>query len=256
MKIATWNVNSIRTRLEHVEMWIKSHNPDVLLLQEIKAMEATFPFEALEDLGYNIKIHGQKSYNGVAILSKRLLEDVTLGFPGNEDDPGARYIEAVTGNVRVVSVYVPNGQDVTSDKYPYKLTFLNRLRDHLKTLLTYQEMLVVGGDYNIAPMDMDIYDTAPYRDHIFITPPERSAFREILNLGMVDAYRVLHPDLPGYTWWDYRQGSFPKNEGLRIDHLLLSSQAADALTECDVDVTPRGYERPSDHAPLWCRVNG
>lgn len=255
MKIATWNINSIRTRLGHVESWLKTNQPDVLLLQEIKAMEATFPFEPLEDLGYNIAIYGQKSYNGVAILSKRPLEDITMGIPENEADEAARYIEAVTGNVRVVSVYVPNGEDLGSAKYLYKLEFLSHLKNHLQKLLSYNEKLVVGGDYNIAPGDLDLYNPDTYHDHIFATPQERSAFREILNLGMVDAYRTLHPAAPGYTWWDYRQGSWPKNEGIRIDHLLLSPQAADVLKECFVDTSPRGLERPSDHAPLICTLD-
>jgi len=254
MKIVTWNVNSVRSRIEHVCAFLKAHSPDVLLMQEIKAMAGTFPFETLEDLGYNIAIYEQKSYNGVAILSKRPLEDVRRGIPGNEDDPQARYIEAVTGNIRVASLYVPNGQDMGTEKYVYKLAFLKKLQEHLKTLLSYNEVLIVGGDYNIAPQDLDIYDPIPYEGHIFITPSERAAFREIINLGMVDAYRTLHPQSPGYTWWNYRQGSFQKNQGVRIDHLLLSPQAADRLQACEVDSSFRGLERPSDHAPVWCHI--
>lgn len=256
VKIATWNVNSIRTRLEHLIEWAKSAQPDIILLQEIKTINETFPSEPLEDLGYNLAILGQKSYNGVAILSKHRIEDVTFNLPTLEGDTNARYIEAFTGGVRVASVYVPNGQEVGGEKYYYKLQFMKALKDHLIQVLKYKESFVLGGDFNVAPSDEDLYDIEKFANRILTSPPERQALREIMHLGFTDALRALHPKkMDLYTWWDYRQGSWAQNKGLRIDHLLLSPEAADKLEFVDVDLSTRGLTRPSDHAPVVCALS-
>ncbi len=255
LTIATWNINSIRMRLPLLLTWLKETAPDIVLLQETKTPDDQFPREALEDLGYNIALSGQKSYNGVAILSKFPLEDVTRGIPGFIDDQ-TRYIEAVTNGVRIASVYVPNGMAVGSDKYEYKLTFLKHLYAHTQTLLTYDEAFVLGGDFNIAPTDEDVYDPEEWHEKILCSTPEREGLRALLYLGLTDALRALHPQQKDlYTWWDYRGGSWQNNFGLRIDHLLLSPQAADHLTEASVDKKVRAIEKSSDHAPVVCGIN-
>lgn len=259
MKIASWNINSIRARIDNLTTWLREAAPDVVLLQETKCLEEQFPRDPIEDLGYNIAVKGQKSYNGVAILSKLPIEDVVTSLPGDASDEEARYIEAVVGTIRVASVYVPNGQDIGTDKYLYKLRFFERLYDHLKTLLRYEESFVIGGDYNVAPTDADTYDPAKFQNRLLASPQERSALRKLLNLGVVDALRALYPEhkvdnSQFYTWWDYRQGSFEKNNGLRIDHLLLSPQAMDQLLEMGIDKKVRHQEKPSDHVPIWCSL--
>lgn len=254
MKIVTWNVNSIRARIENITSWLKAEAPDVVLLQETKCQNHDFPLEAIEDLGYNVAIHGQKSYNGVAILSKFPIEDVIRGIPTFKKDEQARYIEAVTNGVRVASVYVPNGGDVGSDKYIYKLTFLNRLKIHMASTLLFEEAIVVGGDYNIAPTDDDVNDPKGWHEQILCSTLERKALRSIFNTGYSDATRLLHPGKGPYSWWDYRSGAWPKDDGLRIDLLLLSPQAVDKLTGSNVDRGPRGEEKASDHAPVWCKL--
>lgn len=257
LSIATWNVNSIRARLPNVIEWLREEKPNVVLLQEIKAQDNNFPFEPLEDEGYNIAIHGQKSYNGVAILSKSPIEDVTTSFPGQEQDPQARYIEAVTAGVRVASVYVPNGDKVGSEKYPYKLDFLKNFECHLATLLDYDESVIIGGDYNIAPEDDDTPDPDKWTKTVLATPEVRNSFKRILHAGYTDAFRSLYPagsieQHKASTWWDYRSGAWARQEGLRIDHLLLSPQATDRLKECEVNQMTRGKEKASDHAPVIC----
>ncbi|MBA3812920.1 MAG: exodeoxyribonuclease III [Alphaproteobacteria bacterium] len=255
MNIITWNINSIRSRLPLFLLWLKEKGPDVVLLQETKAMDDQFPREEIEDLNYNIATYGQKTYNGVAILSKFPIEDITCGIPGFEDDQ-ARYIEAVVKGMRVASVYVPNGMAVGSDKYTYKLDFLDHLTAHVKTLLTYDEAFLLGGDYNVAPQDQDVYDPEEWHEKILCSTPEREGLRALVYLGLTDALRALHPqeqDL--YTWWDYRGGSWQNNEGMRIDHLLLSAQAADHLTDAYVDRDVRGLEKSSDHAPVGCQLS-
>ena len=252
--LATWNVNSIRARLPLILSWLKEKDVDTVLLQETKTTDETFPWEPIEDLGYNIAHLGQKTYNGVALLSKHPIEDVQRGVPGFEDDQ-ARYIEAVTHNIRVASVYVPNGMAVGSEKYAYKLDFLNHLYTHIKTLLTYDEAFVMGGDFNIAPADNDVYDPQEWHERILCSTPEREALRSLLYLGLTDGLRALHPhngDL--YTWWDYRRGAWQNDHGLRIDHFLLSPQAADRLKKASVDKDARGLEKASDHAPVMCEV--
>lgn len=250
----TWNINSIRARLPFLLTWLKEKAPDVVLLQETKVIDDQFPREEIENLNYNIVTYGQKSYNGVAILSKFPIEDVSRGIPGFEDNQ-ARYIEAVIKGIRVSSVYVPNGMEVGSEKYQYKLDFLNHLYSHTQTLLTYDEAFLLGGDFNIAPTEMDVYDPQQYHEKILCSTPEREGLRALTYLGLTDALRALHPEEKDlYTWWDYRGGAWQNNEGMRIDHFLLSSQAADCLKNAFVDKDVRGLEKASDHAPVICQL--
>ena len=255
MKIATWNVNSVKARLPHVLKWLSEAQPDVALLQELKVVDEAFPALEIEDLGYNVAVHGQKTYNGVAILSKRPIEDVTTGLPGNEDDPQARYIEAVVGGVRVASIYLPNGNPVDSEKYTYKLDWMAHLKRHAETLLGYEEAVVLGGDYNIIPADGDVYEPDDWREDALFRPESRAAFREILNLGYTEAFRSLHRETGLYTFWDYQRGRYQRDEGIRIDHFLLSPEAADRLTACEIDTAPRGWEKASDHTPVICTLD-
>lgn len=251
MKIATWNVNSIRARLEHFDKWLTQTRPDIVLLQELKCLEHHFPHEMAEDHGYNVAIHGQKSYNGVAILSKFPLEDVTSDFHGNPDLTHARYIEAVTAGLRVASVYVPNGQEIGSDKFAYKLAFLNALKDYFCWRLKLDEKFIIGGDFNVAPYPQDMHNPLlSGTDRILCSLPEQQAFRSLLSIGLHDAIGALYSP-PPFSWWDYRQGAFAENRGYRIDHLLLSSSAFDRLKEGGVDLEPRAWPRPSDHSPVW-----
>lgn len=258
MKIATWNVNSIKARLPVVLEYLKQEAPDVALLQEIKTVNEKFPTLEIEDLGYNIALHGQKTYNGVAILSKRPMEDVTTGLPGDPDDEQARYIEAVvesdSGPVRVASIYLPNGNPVDSPKFPYKLAWMARLREHAARLLEYEEPLVLGGDYNIILTDDDVHDPASWAGDALFRPDSISEMRAILNLGFTDAYRACHTEPNRYTFWDYQAGAWPKDHGIRIDYLLLSPQAADRLNGCEIDKHTRGWEKPSDHVPVWVEL--
>lgn len=251
VSIATWNVNSVRPRLQHLLDWLREDKPDVVLLQEIKCVNDAFPAMEIEELGYNLALHGEKTYNGVAILSKFPLDDVRRGIPGNEDDERARYIEAVVlgpSVFRVASVYVPNGQTTDSEKFPYKLRFLDRLRAHARTLLAHEEKLVIGGDYNIAPEDVDVHNVAEWAGSVLTHDEVRLRLRKMLFDGYYDAGAMTGNH--GYTWWDYRAGAFASDDGLRIDHLLLSPQAADALRECHVVKKLRELEKPSDHAPV------
>jgi exodeoxyribonuclease III len=225
-----------------------------VLLQEIKCVDDVFPRMEVEDAGYNLALHGQKTYNGVAILSRFPLSDVQRGLPGNEDDAASRYIEAVVSlpgsALRVASVYVPNGQTVDSEKFPYKLTFLDRLTAHAAELLSYGEVLVIGGDYNIAPEDVDVHSPAQWRGSVLTHDEVRRRFRALRNLGLQDAYRLSNPLGTEYTWWDYRAGAFQRDDGLRIDHLLLSAMAADRLAGCHVNKSLRALDKASDHTPV------
>lgn len=253
VSIATWNVNSVKARLPHLLDWLKHSQTDIVLLQECKCEDDKFPAIEIEDLGYNLAVHGQKTYNGVAILSKFPLDDVTRGLP-NFDDEQARYIEAVVSidktAIRVASIYVPNGQAVDSDKFSYKLRFLKQLHRHASSLLRHEEILVLGGDYNVAPFALDVYDPKALDGAICYHPEERAALHTILNSGLYDAYRTKHPHDQHYSWWDYRGGSYQNGQGLRIDHLLMSAQAMDVMSQCLIDESPRRLEKPSDHAPV------
>lgn len=254
ISVATFNVNSIKARLPNLLAWLDMARPDIVLLQELKCVDEAFPAMEIEERGYNIATHGQKTYNGVAILSKFPLEDVVRDLAGDETDMQARYIEAVAnvpgGALRVASAYVPNGQDVTSDKFPYKLRFLERLRNHWAERLSYHEMAVLGGDFNVAPAAMDVYDPATLEGSICYHPEERARLAALLNLGLYDAFRTLHPNAQQFSWWDYRGNGYERGHGLRIDHLLMSAIASDCLRECSIDEAPRREEKPSDHAPV------
>jgi exodeoxyribonuclease III len=252
IKIATWNVNSVKARLPNVLSWLKDFTPNVVLLQEIKTVDEGFPRLEIEDLGYNVETHGQKTYNGVAILSKSPIEDVSRGLPGNEDEQ-ARYMEGtVYGNVRVASIYLPNGNPIDTEKFPYKLSWMDRLYAHIQTCLTLEESYVFGGDYNVILRDDDVYDAAAFAKDALTQPESRARFQAIKNLGLTDALRSFNHAPHQYSYWDYQRGAWQKDNGLLIDHLLLSQQAADRLTDAGIDKGPRGKEKASDHTPVWC----
>ena len=254
MKIATWNVNSIKARLEPALAWLKAAEPDVLCLQEIKTVDAGFPREPFEALGYNCAVHGQKTYNGVAILSKRPMEDVTPRLIGDDSDDHARYLEAVVtgekGVVRVATIYAPNGNPQPGPKFDYKLAWLERLRRRAKALLAAEEPVVLMGDYNIIPEDRDADRPKAWLKDALFQPESKAALRRIENLGYTDAFRALHRQGGHYTFWDYF-GSWERDNGIRIDHILLSPQAADRLKACHIEREVRGAsEKPSDHVPV------
>lgn len=254
ISIATFNVNSIKARLPNVLEWLDVARPDIALLQELKCVDEAFPAMEIEERGYNVATHGQKTYNGVAILSKFPLDDVMRGLPGDDSDEQARYIEAVAsvpgGAVRIASAYVPNGQDVSSDKFPYKLKFLERLRAHWAERLKLHEVAVLGGDFNVAPAPIDVFDHKVLDGTVCYHPAERERLRGLTHLGFYDAFRVAQPDAHQFSWWDYRGDGYARGLGLRIDHLLLSAHAADKLTGCIIDEAPRQKDKPSDHAPV------
>ncbi|MGD0143107.1 MAG: exodeoxyribonuclease III [Rhizomicrobium sp.] len=258
MKIATWNVNSVKARLETVVQWLKEAQPDVVCLQEIKTTDDTFPADAFEALGYNCAVHGQKTYNGVAILSKRPMEDVTPRLPGGDGDDHARYIEAVVpgehGVMRVASIYAPNGNPIGTDKFKYKLAWLERLAKHATELLALEEPLALMGDINVIPTADDCYDPKAWLGDALFQPESRAALRRIEFLGLTDAFRACHAEPQQYTFWDYQAGAWQKDHGIRIDHILLSPQAADRLNASGIDKHVRGREKPSDHVPVWCEL--
>lgn len=255
MKIATWNVNSINARIPRVTEWLSEASPDVALLQELKCVDEKFPRTEIEDLGYNIVTHGQKSYNGVAILSKHPFEDVMIGLPGDDCDEQARYIEATINTVRVATIYLPNGNPYPGEKFDYKIGWMDRLIERAKYLLTLEEDFVLAGDYNVCPKDEDCYDIVRFANDALVQPESRDRFYTLLNLGLTDAFRAFTPSGRNYTYWDYQAGAWQKDNGVRIDHLLLSPTAADKVIKCEVDRTPRGKERPSDHTPIWCELS-
>jgi len=253
MIIATWNVNSVRQRLEHLLSYLKEVEPDVLCLQELKCMDEAFPRLEVESAGYNVAVHGQKTFNGVAILSKRPIE-VRTGLPGDESDVQARYIEATVpdGNsvIRVASIYLPNGNPVGTEKYTYKLAWMDRLIAHSRDLMRLEEPLVLAGDYNVIPTTRDCHDPAAWANDALFLPQTREKFRTLLNLGFTDALRSVRDDAGLYTFWDYQAGAWQRNNGIRIDHLLLSPQAADRLKSVEIDKDMRTREKPSDHVPI------
>jgi len=260
MKIATWNVNSIKARLPRVLEWLAEFQPDVALFQELKCVEDAFPAMEIEDAGYNIAVSGQKTYNGVAILSKSPIDVELTALPGDAADEQARYIEALIGDVRVASIYLPNGNPTREEdgsdhpKFTYKLAWMDRLRDHVAALLETEDAFVLGGDYNVVPTDDDVYDALAFADDALCRPESRSRFRAITHLGLTDAYRTFNTEPHRYSYWDYKAGAWQKDNGVLIDHLLLSPQAADRLEASGIDKTPRGKEKPSDHTPVWCKI--
>ena len=253
MRIATWNVNSVNARLETVVRWFEEAKPDVACLQEIKCIDEKFPTEAFERLGYNVAVHGQKTYNGVALLSKTPLEDVRRGLPGDEGDEQARYIEAVVSGpdpVRVASIYLPNGNPVSTEKFGYKLAWMERLNVHARDLLVLEEPFCLMGDYNVIPEPRDAAHPENWTDDALFQPQTRGAFRALKNLGLTEAYLQADGAPGAFTFWDYQAGAWQRNNGIRIDHALLSPQAADKLTGVAIHKHVRGWDKPSDHVPL------
>lgn len=248
MKIATWNVNSLNVRLGHVEEWLASASPDVLVLQEIKQVTEAFPGDAFDKAGYRSIASGQKTYNGVAVISREEPLDPVTDFPGF-DDPQRRILAVTIGGIRVVNLYIPNGQSLQSEKYQYKLSWLAALKDFLVAELERFEHVVVLGDFNIAPADNDVYDPEKWGEDVLCSPPERAALQGIIELGFVDVFRTFVPEDKVFSWWDYRAAGFRRNAGLRIDLILASAALAERCTDSFIDREPRTWERPSDHTP-------
>lgn len=259
MRIATWNVNSIRQRLDSLQAWLRERAPDIVCLQEIKCQDDAFPREPLEALGYNVAVHGQKTFNGVALLSKLPFDEVAPGLIGDEADVQARFLEALvstkSGVVRVVSLYLPNGNPAPGDKYDYKLRWMDRLHAFAADRLKLEEPLVLAGDYNVIPQPIDAKRPEVWVNDALFLPQTRERFRALTNLGFTDAIRAVSDDSGVYSFWDYQAGAWQKNDGIRIDHLLLSPQAADKLTDAGIDKHVRSWDKPSDHVPVWADLN-
>jgi len=250
MVVATWNVNSVKARLERLRAWLAAHSPDVLCLQELKSTAETFPVLELEADGWHVAGAYQPTYNGVAILSRQPLQDVLVGLPDGEDDPQARLVEATVGGVRVISAYVPNGQEPGSEKYAYKLRWLDRLAAHLRARHRPDRPLVLCGDFNIVPRDSDAHDAAAWTGTVLLNPEVRARLQALLDWGLVDVVAARHPDGGPFSWWDYRMLAFPKNLGLRIDLVLATPGLAARCTDARTDRDQRKGEKPSDHAPV------
>jgi exodeoxyribonuclease-3 len=255
MRIASWNVNSIRQRLEHLLKWLKDCSPEIVCLQETKCTDEAFPRLEIEDLGYNVVAHGQKAFNGVALLSKLPFDETKSGLAGDDEDAHARFVEGVVtlkrGVLRIACLYLPNGNPVGSEKYPYKLKWMSRLFDYSKERLKTEEPLVLAGDFNVIPTPDDVYNPAGWTDDALFRSTTRKSFQSLLGLGLTDALRAVTDATGQYTFWDYQAGCWQKNFGLRIDHLLLSPQASDRLVDVGIDSYIRGWEKPSDHVPIW-----
>jgi exodeoxyribonuclease-3 len=254
MRIATWNVNSLKVRLPQVLDWLGAHSPDALCLQELKLEDAKFPLDELEAAGYSAAFSGQKTYNGVAILSRAPAMNIACGIAGF-DDPQRRVISADFDGVRLVCAYVPNGQSIESEKYQYKLNWLAAFSSWLAQELAAHPLLAVLGDFNIAPEDRDVHDPKAWEGQVLVSPSEREALQRLIDLGLKDSFRLFEQPEKSYTWWDYRMNGFRRNLGLRIDHILLSSGLAAGCVSCAVDLEPRRNERPSDHAPVVAEIN-
>ncbi|MEM7301071.1 MAG: exodeoxyribonuclease III [Pseudomonadota bacterium] len=258
MKIATWNINGIKARHDVVLEWLKQTQPDIACLQEIKSVDEAFPAAAFEDLGYNVETHGQKGFNGVAIFSKLPFDAVNRGLPlleGDAEDPQARFIEGVFSvegrSLSVVSLYLPNGNPVDSEKFPYKLRWMERLEAWASAKLASEEAFILAGDYNIIPQDRDCHDPKAWSGDALFRPESLERFQSLLNLGLTEAFRASNDESDRYSFWDFQGGAWPKNHGIRIDHLLLSPEAANLLNGADIDKFVRGWEKPSDHVPVW-----
>lgn len=255
MKIATFNINGIKARAEALPAWIDEAQPDVVLLQEIKSIDENFPAELFEDRGYNVETHGQKSFNGVAILSKYPLEDVSRGLPGDDEDTQARWIEAtVVGDreaIRICGLYLPNGNPAPGPKFDYKLAWMDRLRARARTLLAQEIPFLMAGDYNIIPQAEDAAHPENWRDDALFRLEARQSWRRLVNLGLTDAFRARTQGPGHYSFWDYQAGAWNRNNGIRIDHFLLSPACADMLRDCQIDRDVRGRDKPSDHVPVW-----
>ena len=254
MKIATFNINGVKARIEELTTWLQDSAPDVALLQEIKSVDDGFPRQIIEDLGYNVETHGQKGFNGVAILSKLPLEDVTRGLPGDDGDEQARWIEAtVVGDVavRLCGLYLPNGNPAPGPKFDYKLAWMDRLHARAKDLLTQEMPAMMAGDYNIIPQAEDAARPDAWREDALFRPDSRAAFRRIVNLGFTEGFRARTSGPGHYSFWDYQAGAWNKNDGIRIDHILMTPQCADLMRDCYIEKDLRGREKPSDHVPVW-----
>lgn len=248
-KIATWNVNSLRVRLDHVLSWLSTNQPDVLALQETKVEDPHFPEALFKAAGYHVLFNGQKTYNGVALISRIPMQDLVTAFP-KFDDPQRRILIVNLGSLRIVNIYVPNGANLDSEKYSYKLQWLKQLKAYLEQELLRHPHLIVLGDFNIAPEDRDVYDAKIWQGKVLVSPLERQALREIMALGFKDSFRLFNNQSGHYTWWDYRAGAFRRNHGLRIDHILSSNALAPHCIACDIDKETRLWEKPSDHVPV------
>jgi exodeoxyribonuclease-3 len=255
MRIATWNVNSIRQRIENVTAWLAERSPDIVCLQETKTVDDQFPRGPIEALGYNVAVHGQKTFNGVAILSKFAFDEVTPRLPGDDADDHARFIEATIstreGTLRVASIYLPNGNPPDGEKYTYKINWMDRLSKYAHERLQLEEPLIMAGDYNVIPTADDVHNPSAWTKDALFLPQTRAKFRTLTHLGLTDAVRAVSDSRDLYTFWDYQAGAWQKNWGIRIDHLLLSPQAADRLTAAGIDKHVRSWEKPSDHVPVY-----
>lgn len=259
MKIATWNVNSIRQRLDALIAWLREAKPDIVCLQETKCVDEAFPRGPLEDLGYNVACHGQKTFNGVALLSRLPFDETASGLAGDDGDTHARFLNASVsikdGALRIACLYLPNGNPPDSEKYTYKLKWMERLAQFTRERLAAEEPLVLAGDFNVIPDPIDARDPAAWAGDALFLPTTRARFRALMHLGLTDAIRAVTPDPGQYTFWDYQAGAWPKDNGIRIDHLLLSPQAADRLVGAGIDRHLRGWEKPSDHVPVWAEFD-
>jgi exodeoxyribonuclease III len=250
LKIASWNVNSINVRLEAVLAWLDTSGTDILALQETKVPDERFPEAAFLERGYHVAFSGQKTYNGVAIISRFPIQDIVTDI-ANYDDPQRRFLAATIAGVRVIDLYIPNGSAVGTDKYAYKLEWLSHVTAAIKQALLVYPKLVVLGDFNIAPEDCDVHDPARWAGSVLVSPPERAAYQALLDEGLIDSFRLFEQPEKAFSWWDYRAAGFRRNHGLRIDLVLLSEALKQACSESQIDTEPRGHERPSDHAPVW-----
>ncbi|KAF0677619.1 exodeoxyribonuclease III [Profundibacterium mesophilum] len=258
MKIATFNINGVKARIDTLSAWLEASKPDVAMLQEIKSVDEGFPRAHFEDMGYTVETHGQKGFNGVAFLSRLPLEDVTRGLPGDDDDPQARWIEATvigTRAIRLCNLYLPNGNPAPGPKYDYKLAWMERLAVRARALLDAQEPALMAGDYNIIPMDEDAARPEVWREDALARPESRDAFRRILNLGFTEAFRARVQGPGHYSFWDYQAGAWDRNHGIRIDHVLMTPDCADLLVECWIEAEQRGRDKPSDHVPVWVELD-
>ena len=254
LKLASWNVNSLKIRLEQVLNWLTTSQMDVLAIQETKLLDENFPVQEITDQGYHVVFSGQKAYNGVAVISRYPISDVIVDIP-NWDDPQRRILAVTVGGIRLINLYVPNGSELTSDKYQYKLNWLQQITAFIEQQMTLYSKVAVVGDFNIAPEDQDVHDPIAWEGSVLVSPEERVAFSKLLQLGLYDSFRNFTQEENVFSWWDYRAAAFRRNRGLRIDHVLLSEEL-NALCQCSViDKEPRKAERPSDHAPVWVELD-
>ena len=252
-KIASWNVNSLKVRLQHVLDWLEQTDMDVLAIQETKTQDDNFPAEYFRERGYELVFSGQKTYNGVAVLAKKPISEVVTDIPGL-DDPQRRILAVTVNGIRIINLYVPNGSEVGSDKYDYKLNWLEKIQEYIAGQLKEYPRLLVLGDFNIAPEDIDVHDPEAWSGKVLVSEPERKALQSIMDLGLKDSFRELSPEEQCFSWWDYRAAGFRRNLGLRIDHILLSRELMDKCSHSVIDKEPRTWERPSDHAPVWVGI--